>query len=83
MPNSISDFCTQIQNHVGASGAVFRTSLNPDGSVQILRAPSATSGVWSVIYPRVVYNIPADVIEAGDGAGQATSAAGPFIAGLN
>jgi hypothetical protein len=83
MPASISDFCTQIQNHVGASGAVFRTVLNPDGSVQILRAPSATSGAWSILYPRVIYTAVADVIISGDGAGQAVSPALPFIAGLN
>ena len=83
MPASISDFASQVAAHVGASGAVFRTTVNGDGSLTILRSPSSTSGVWTVLYSRCVYSIPADTVTLGDGSDISTSLATPFINGLN
>ena len=83
MPVSISDFATQINSHIGVSGSVFRTSINGDGSIQVIRASSANSGTWSVLFPRVVYNSVSDVVDIGDGSGMATGSAAAFIAGLN
>jgi hypothetical protein len=86
MPGSLSDFRSQIAAHVGASGAVFRTVANPDGSVQILRAPNAISGIWSVLHARVIHNFTTDVVAVSDGTGGhmvGTGAASVFIAGLN
>jgi hypothetical protein len=86
MPANLSDFRSQIAAHVGASGAVFRTVANSDGSVQILRAPNATSGAWSVLHARVIHNFTSDVIAVSDGTGGhmvGTGLASAFIAGLN
>ena len=88
MPNSISDFMSQVNNHVGATGAVFMTSLNSDTTVKVYRAPSAvTAGLplsqQPVLYPRVTYIAVEDKVVIGDGAGQAASPAAAFINGLN
>lgn len=83
MPTSLSDFCTKLAAAAPANGAVFRSTVNPDGSVQVFRAPSSTSGVWSVLYPRVVYNVLSDTVLLGDGSSMSASSASAFIAGLN
>ncbi|MCL6650530.1 MAG: hypothetical protein K6U89_19710 [Chloroflexi bacterium] len=80
MPASISDFMSQVNSHVGPTGARFAAVLNPDGTVQISRV---ASGVSAVICPRVIYNSPADTAIIGDGSGQSVSLAPAFIAGLN
>jgi hypothetical protein len=82
MPVSLADFATKVAAQVAASGAIFRTVGNPDGSLQVLRAPSSTSGVWSVLFPRVVYNQPADTVLIGDGSIMTASSAQVFINGL-
>jgi hypothetical protein len=85
MPVSLADFCGQVSAHVGTSGAVFRTVLNPDGSVQIFRAPSSTSGAWALLHARVIHNIPSDTVFVSDGPGGGMSGVGSasvFIAGL-
>ncbi len=88
MPVSISDLATKIAAQVGASsGAIFRTIVNADGTLQVLRASSAASGAWTVLYGRVVYNQPSDTVFISDGPGNdtnlAASSAAAFIAGLN
>jgi hypothetical protein len=83
VPTSLSDFCTKIAAQAPTNGAVFRSSINPDGSVQVFRAPSSTSGVWSVLYPRVIYNVQTDTVLIGDGSIMSASTASAFIAGLN
>ena len=95
MPVSISDLATKIAAQVGASsGAIFRTTPNIDGSIQILRSQSGVAGVsggpsspWTVLYSRVVYNQSSDTVFVSDGPGNdtnlAASSAAAFIAGLN
>jgi hypothetical protein len=83
MPTSLSDFCTKVAAQAPSNGAVFRIATNPDGSVQILRAQSSTSGVWSVLYPRVIYNVVNDTVLIGDGSIMSASTASALIAGLN
>lgn len=83
MATSFSDFCTKLAAAAPANGAVFRSTVNPDGSVQILRAPSSTSGVWTVLYPRVIYNVVSDTVLIGDGSIMSASTASALIAGLS
>jgi hypothetical protein len=88
MPVSLSDFMSQVNSHVGPTGAVFSTAPNPDGTVKIFRAPSAAAaGVpqsqLPVLFPRVAYNSPNDTVIIGDGSGQSVSPASAFIAGLS
>jgi hypothetical protein len=85
MPVSLSDFCGQVSSHVAASGAVFKTAMNADGSVQISRAPSAASGAWAVLHSRVIHNVTTDTVFVSDGTGGSMPGAGSasvFIAGL-
>jgi|HubBroStandDraft_6_1064221.scaffolds.fasta_scaffold84275_2 hypothetical protein len=94
MPVSLSDFATKIAAQVGASGAIFRTTVNPDGSLQVLRSASGVAGVsggpsspWTILYNRVVYDVSFDRVTVSDGPGNdtnlATSPAAAFINGLN
>jgi hypothetical protein len=90
MPTSLSDFCTKVAAQVTPSGAIFRTTVNPDGSIQILRSASGVSGVsggptspWTVYLARVIYNVVSDTVLIGDGSSMSASSASAFIAGLN
>lgn len=98
MPNSVNDFCSQVNSHVGAvvpgapTGALFRTQVNSDGTITIYRSvgTSGASGTaggpsapWLPAYNRVIYNAVFDTVDVGDGSGQAASSAAAFIAGLN
>jgi len=94
MPTSLSDFATKVAAQVGASGAVFRTVSNPDGSLQILRSASGVSGVsggpsspWTVLYVRIIYDQGNDRVLVSDGPGNdtnvAVSSATQFINNLN
>jgi hypothetical protein len=90
VPTNLSDFCSKIAAQVTPSGAIFRTTVNPDGSIQILRSASGVSGVsggptspWTVYMARVIYNVVSDTVLIGDGSIMSASTASALIAGLN
>lgn len=91
VPTSFSDFVSKVGSQVSPSGAIFRTVLNPlDNSIQILRSQSGVSGVsggptspWTVLYSRVIYDVPSDRVTVGDGSNISTSLASAFVAGLS
>ncbi len=82
MATSLSDLATRIAQAAPPSGAVFRTTTNPDNSLQVLRAPSATSGRWVILFPRVIFDGLRGIVHIGDGSAMSVENADQFVAGL-
>ena len=82
---SVSDLATKIAAATPASGNVFRTIVNADGTLQVLRAPgpNPNSFQWSILYGRVVYDQQNSRVLLSDGPSVAVSDAQAFVNGLN